>query len=231
MKNFWLFFLVAGVLSLWHTAFAGSEVMAQPATVCCNNCHTEVTSLVPQGHPPINGNEATSCMACHNSDRVDLGKKNGFFTQIHLAHLPLRENVHCLSCHSWSPGTSFGLLDGKESWGSPAKEDMDVLKEIFESWAASNFLDNLHAKASLSCANCHGKDMPKLDSTVTNAKCLDCHGPIDQLAQKSEPADFKDRNPHRSHLGEIDCTVCHKAHSESKIYCLQCHVKFAMSFK
>jgi hypothetical protein len=162
---------------------------------------------------------------------VDVQKKNGFFTRIHLVHLPPRENVDCLSCHSWSPGTSFGLLGGKESWGSPAEEDMDVLKEIFESWAASSFLDNLHAKASLSCANCHGKDMPKLDSTVTNAKCLDCHGPIDQLAQKTEPADFKDRNPHRSHLGEIDCTVCHKAHGESKIYCLQCHVKFVMSFK
>lgn len=231
MKNFWLFFLVVGVLSLRHTVFAGSEVVAQPTTLFCKNCHTEVSSLVPEGHQPIDGNEASSCMACHTSDRVDLEKKNGFSTRIHLAHLPPRENVDCFSCHSWLPGKSFGLLDGKESWGSPAEEDMDVIKEIFLSWADSSFLDNLHAKASLSCANCHGKELPKLDSTLANAKCLDCHGPIDQLAQKSEPADFKDRNPHRSHLGEIDCTVCHKAHSESKIYCLQCHVKFAMSFK
>ena len=33
---------------------------------------------------------------------------------------------------------------------------MQVLKEIFASWAASENLDNSHARASLSCANCHG---------------------------------------------------------------------------
>ena len=50
-----------------------------------------------------------------------------------------------------------------------------------------------------------------------------------QLAAKTEPAEFKDRNPHASHLGEIDCTVCHKAHGPSKIYCLGCHQKFVMT--
>jgi len=33
---------------------------------------------------------------------------------------------------------------------------------------------------------------------------------MEEPAKKSEPKEFKDRNPHKSHLGEIACTVCHK---------------------
>jgi len=55
-----------------------------------------------------------------------------------------------------------------------------------------------------------------------------CHGPQDQLAARSRPQDFPKRNPHDSHLGEIACTVCHHAHAESKVYCLDCHRNFVM---
>jgi hypothetical protein len=64
-------------------------------------------------------------------------RKNAFFTRIHLAHLPPQENIDCLTCHAWSLGKSFGLLDGKDSWGLPTEEDMNVTKEIFASWAES----------------------------------------------------------------------------------------------
>ena len=37
-----------------------------------------------------------------------------------------------------------------------------------------------------------------------------------------------DRNPHKSHLGDIACTVCHHEHSPSKVYCLDCHARFDM---
>ncbi len=133
------------------------------------------------------------------------------------------------TCHTWSAGKSFGLLDAPESWGAPTQQDMQVLKEIFASWAASGYLDNSHAKVSLSCANCHDTKLPQLDDTVENIKCLECHGPMEELAKKTEPAEFKDRNPHQSHLGEIACTVCHKSHGESKVYCLGCHQKFVMT--
>jgi len=105
------------------------------------------------------------------------------------------------------------------------------MKEIFASWAGSKYTDNLHAKAGIACANCHGKDLPKADTTVENSRCLACHGPMDKLALKTEPKDFKDRNPHKSHLGEVACTVCHKAHAESKVYCLGCHQKFKMKIQ
>ena len=51
---------------------------------------------------------------------------------------------------------------------------------------------------------------------------------MEQLVEKTKPAQFADRNPHRSHLGEIACTVCHKAHEASVVYCLDCHRKFEM---
>ncbi|HBL25170.1 MAG TPA: hypothetical protein DDZ40_13815, partial [Deltaproteobacteria bacterium] len=43
--------------------------------------------------------------------------------------------------------------------------------------------------------------------------------------------DFPDRNPHKSHLGTIDCVVCHKAHQSSKAYCLDCHKNFNMKIR
>jgi DNA-directed RNA polymerase subunit RPC12/RpoP len=108
---------------------------------------------------------------------------------------------------------------------------MVLMKEIFSSWAGSNYMDNLHAKAGIACTQCHGKGLPKPDDTVENGRCLTCHGPMDKLAQKTEPKDFKDRNPHKSHLGEIACTVCHKGHGESKVYCLDCHRNFKMKIQ
>jgi len=92
-------------------------------------------------------------------------------------------------------------------------------------------MDNLHAKGSIGCAGCHGKKLPKADDTVENERCLKCHGPLEELTKKTEPKDFADRNPHKSHLGDIACTVCHKAHAASKVYCLDCHQKFDMKIQ
>jgi hypothetical protein len=94
---------------------------------------------------------------------------------------------------------------------------MELLKEIFVSWAGSGHPDSLHAEAGFSCSQCHGKGLPTFDDTVENARCLACHGPMEELAKKTEPKEFKDRNPHKSHLGDIACTVCHKAHMESTV--------------
>jgi hypothetical protein len=97
--------------------------------------------------------------------------------------------------------------------------------------ASSNYLDNLHAKANIVCAGCHGKDLPKAGDTVESARCLECHGPMDQLAKKTKPKDLKDHNPHESHLENAACTICHKGHTESKVYCLECHKEFDMKIK
>jgi hypothetical protein len=194
----------------------------------CNTCHTDLSAVVPQGHPAVKGNALTLCITCHVPDMTGEAKKNGFSSRMHKAHIPPKGTLECTSCHSWVPGKNFGLLGHKGSWGSPKKDDMALMKKMFASWANSTFTDNLHAKVDIACAQCHGKGLPRLDSTVENSRCLACHGPMDNLAAKTEPRDFKDRNPHKSHLGEINCTVCHHAHAESKAFCLDCHKNFKM---
>lgn len=229
MKNMWVVFIFVGVFALGYAVLTSNmATAAAPTTTSCKNCHTDLAALLPREHTPVEDN-VTSCLACHQSDMPGLEKKNPYLTRIHLAHQPPRGDGDCLTCHSWAIGKSFGLIGAPGSWGAPTQEDMGVLKEIFASWAESEYLDNRHAKASTTCTNCHGTKLPALDATVDNKGCLKCHGPMEELVKKTEPADFKDRNPHLSHLGEIDCTVCHKAHGESKVYCLGCHQKFTMT--
>jgi hypothetical protein len=230
MRRFWLimsavialFFLIAVMLGGYNAE------AAKPTKASCKSCHADFAKVLPQNHPSVKGGDLAACTSCHKPDMTGLAKKNGFSVKIHTAHLAPKGSLDCLACHKWVPGKSFGLVGQKESWGAPTKEDMDLMKQIFVTWAGSNYTDNLHAKAGMACLQCHGKTLPKPDTTVENSQCLTCHGPMEKLAQKSEPKDFKDRNPHKSHLGDIACTVCHKAHAESKTYCLDCHKKFNM---
>ncbi len=81
-------------------------------------------------------------------------------------------------------------------------------------------LFDLHKNAGLSCADCHG-DLLRVDDneSVQNASCMHCHGSAEAMAERSD----EEINPHRSHLGEIGCTVCHHGHTPSYAYCLNCH--------
>jgi len=195
----------------------------------CAACHNDFSSVLPKQHPASNSAALSSCLGCHAIGQAGEAKKNGFSTRIHLAHAGPQLHLECVSCHSYVPGKSFGLIGQSFSWGAPKDEDMAVIKEMFASWQNSGYTDHLHAEASVDCAGCHGKEVPLLDSTVANDRCLACHGPLDQLAAKSAPKDFPKRNPHDSHLGDIACTVCHHAHAESKAYCLDCHRNFDMA--
>ncbi len=57
------------------------------------------------------------------------------------------------------------------------------------------------------------------NETAVNAKCKGCHGSLSDLAGKGKGH----INAHKSHLGEIGCTVCHHGHTASRSYCLGCH--------
>lgn len=225
---------VFGLLVYFMTgnrADAGAAKKAPGATktgqASCAGCHADFASVLPKGHPAVKGNTLAACAPCHEPKLTGKPEKNLYSARMHLGHLPPKGKLDCKACHTWTPGKSFGLIGIKGSWGAPTKEDMKAMREIFESWASSNFMDNLHAKAGIVCAGCHGKNLPKLDDTVENPRCIACH-PMDKLVEKTAPKDFPDRNPHKSHLGDIACTVCHKAHSASKTYCLDCHRNFEM---
>lgn len=216
---------VATLLSL---ALVTARPSARETTGSCRVCHPDMAAVLPADHQAVSEDTIAACLPCHPSERLAPGATSPFVTRLHQAHLPPRGEVDCLVCHSWSDGKSFGLVGEQASWGAPSGEEWQLLKEIMVSWNSSAFLDRLHRDAKVSCGSCHGPAVPGFDATVANPACLSCHGPMTQLAEKTEPTDFKDRNPHASHLGEIDCTVCHKAHGPSKVYCLGCHQKFVM---
>ena len=233
MKRILLSFLVAAALLCLPCLRAGDRTVeaADPAAASCKACHADFASVLPKAHPPVKGTELAACTSCHAPDLSGKAKKNAYSTRMHKAHIAPKGSLDCTACHAWGPGKSFGLIGGKESWGAPTKEDLDLMKEIFTSWAGSGYTDTLHARAGIVCSQCHGKELPKADGTVENGSCLACHGPMEKLAMKTEPKDFKDRNPHKSHLGEIACTVCHKGHGASQVYCLSCHPKFQMKIQ
>jgi hypothetical protein len=200
------------------------------ATTGCADCHADFASVLPTEHPVVAGKGIAPCLGCHQPDGGQKPAPQPFAARLHRAHAT-ETTLQCTVCHTWRPGKSFGLRGAKVSFGNPGKDEMENLQAALRSWANSGFLDSLHAKRDVMCAACHGATLPTKGDTVENGRCLLCHGPADQLAAKTRPAEFPDRNPHQSHLGEIACTVCHKAHRASTVYGLECHPKFEMAIR
>jgi fumarate reductase flavoprotein subunit len=100
---------------------------------------------------------------------------------------------------------------------SEPAESAPVLAE-----AALESPENLagHHGKKVSCGSCHtnGFDVDDNES-AQNAACINCHGSLTQLAAN----DPRVVSPHRSHLGQISCTVCHHGHTPSQAYCAHCH--------
>ncbi|MHA1559768.1 MAG: cytochrome c3 family protein, partial [Alphaproteobacteria bacterium] len=86
------------------------------------------------------------------------------------------------------------------------------------------FLADRHAELGFSCAACHSDGLPapgaQLPADLSAAVCLDCHGTFAEVAGRTD-ATFP--NPHESHLGDLDCNSCHRAHAQPMDYCEQCH--------
>ncbi|MDY0383865.1 flavocytochrome c [Trichlorobacter sp.] len=83
-------------------------------------------------------------------------------------------------------------------------------------------LAQLHQANKVACADCHGKGKRIVvddSERGINQRCINCHGNLDVLAVK----DKGHIKPHQSHLGEINCTVCHRGHEQSVAYCNGCH--------
>jgi hypothetical protein len=118
-----------------------------------------------------------------------------------------------------------------------------VMKPYLKSWESSDLLANVHAKAGLECLDCHKFDMqqslgetikyitgnyetPLRERSLPMEKCLQCHehNSYTDLASRTEWLVEKiQRNPHKSHYGELECSNCHNMHRPSEDYCSQCH--------
>ena len=175
----------------------------------------------------MKGRDITACLCVITS--VTLKSLNlGVFLRGFIVHMRPDVKTDCMVCHLWEPGKNFGLPGEKISLGVLTKEEMDLIQRIFESWSRSAFLDALHADRDISCTSCHGDKLPTSSKTVGSDRCLACHGSYADLASQTTRDQFPNRNPHKSHLGEIDCSVCHQVHGTSKVYCLRCHRNWAM---
>lgn len=119
-----------------------------------------------------------------------------------------------------------------------------IVTPYYESWKSGQYLDHRHAIKGVTCVDCHvepgkhkimemGKYMkeginyvtgnyptPLPEANLTKEYCLKCHGTYNELAQKTSNVK---PNPHMHHLGEIQCTLCHKSHKPFVNHCAECH--------
>ena len=114
-----------------------------------------------------------------------------------------------------------------------------VMEPYHSSWESSDYLANEHAEAAISCQSCHARTMSdSLGEIVTYARgeyetpleeqeysqewCFECHehGSYEEVIQRTGDREY---NPHDSHYGEMECSICHKMHRASEDYCVQCH--------
>ena len=79
-------------------------------------------------------------------------------------------------------------------------------------------LVDTHTKAGSACTSCHPVGTPSKE--VPTSVCAECHGNYAKVALKTQAVA---PNPHESHLGEVECTVCHHAHKPSEDGCRSCH--------
>jgi len=226
-----------GFISILLLTFIDGAVLAQAKkqqakttskNVSCLRCHEQIAKVLPKNHKPVTGDTIASCNTCHRPDMSTKAEPKSYASTIHSGHAKEASNTDCMVCHTYT-NNRFGLYKTNISFGKLKKEDLENIKNIFISWAQSKNMDAAHGKANIICSSCHDKKLPETGDAVENDRCLACHGPLDALQKRSEPKDFPDRNPHKSHLGDdIACTVCHHSHKPSTVYCLGCHGNFKM---
>jgi fumarate reductase flavoprotein subunit len=208
---------------------AGIAAAQEPPGKCATaDCHADIQRVLPENHMTVEGEDnISSCMQCHLPSSETLRDTRVFSAKVHKKHVS-EKKLQCSYCHIIKDGVSFAL-PGRESIGVPDGQTMEFLPDITAEWAKSPFLAATHSAKDVACSSCHGGDkLPLLDDKPENAACFSCHGSYEELAAKTPGKDHPSRNPHNSHLGPINCTVCHKAHEVSKTYCLDCH-KFDMN--
>ncbi len=108
---------------------------------------------------------------------------------------------------------------GMSVCGSAADFAQDVVKS-YSSGEKALFLAGSHGQKGMPCATCHADAKVSDSESEINAKCVTCHEP-NALAKKTEKE--HQPNPHKSHLGDVQCTACHSGHNPSVAYCTNCH--------
>lgn len=82
------------------------------------------------------------------------------------------------------------------------------------------YLAGVHTKKGLDCAACHTTNVISDSETEINKQCAICHGSLEQMGTKTSS---QTPNPHKSHIGQMQCTACHSGHVPGVAYCTNCH--------
>lgn len=194
----------------------------------CLSCHSNAASVLKSGHPGVKTFSMDACRGCHKPQDSKLPAPDAFFSRLHRSHVDVKGTISCGLCHGRRNNGGFGLGDDGKNDGTLSGKDMALIRSKFASWARSAYLDAAHGKADVGCAGCHGTKMPGKGTSAESARCMACHGFYECLADKTAPKDFPERNPHSSHLGQPECTLCHKGHTVSRSACMDCHREFSM---
>ena len=111
-----------------------------------------------------------------------------------------------------------------------------VMESYVEGYNEGQLLSNKHREAGVACIDCHDNgiedkvmetvwyvtddfDDPPLKRAFDNQMCVKCHK-VDEIIAKTN---YKDGNPHDSHLGDLVCSDCHYSHEKSQAACQKCH--------
>lgn len=98
-----------------------------------------------------------------------------------------------------------------------------TLAEITQGWVNTRYLDYAHLSRGMTCATCHGTNTPfALPAMQT---CINCH----PTAVPTIVVSRRDSTPHNAHVGFLNCTLCHHAHSPFELYCNRCHASMQTS--
>jgi hypothetical protein len=106
-----------------------------------------------------------------------------------------------------------------------------LLITAFAADKAAETVDSAHEDAGLTCDECHDEGNPVKRAAAAN--CIECHSD----KRDEAPIAFKDDtgisyevNPHSSHAGNMRCTLCHRIHTQSVLFCNEgCHHKFLLT--
>ena len=111
-----------------------------------------------------------------------------------------------------------------------------VMQPYVDGYHKDDLLAHSHEKAGVACIDCHDNgiedkvmetvwyvtddfDDPPLKRAFDNKMCVKCHK-VDEIIAKTN---YKDGNPHDSHLGDLVCSDCHYSHEKSQAACQKCH--------
>lgn len=208
-----LLFLAAVVLQAPGCIHGRPERAADTVPAACAACHGTLAEVTGESHPAGAGPDMTACRFCHGT-----GGAPRLAPPVHLTHLSSPDfSGDCRSCHFIDADAGFGLI-GDTAAGGAALHAVEKTIPYYDTWADSQHLDHAHALAGVGCTGCHESAFP--DRGLTLEECLGCHGSYAKVAAATQNAD---PNPHDAHYTDLRCTLCHKAHAESELYCNTCH--------